>query len=522
MKQLLDRIAPYLPWFGLLLMAIGAVAYFVTRQWDLATNIPLASGLLLLLLFAVARPDDVRQLMSGRQARYGTSTFLSVVFFAVIGILLYYITSQNPDWRYDATATNEFTPLSETVELLQSLDKPVHVIGFYGQQASFQKPEAQKLLDSLKAYTSQLTYEFVDPNQNPLLAQEYELAVDGRLVFTSGEGEDQVYAVSPSLSDTDIHASLLKIINPVTKKLYIATGHGERAIDDQDVLGLSTIKELLEEAGFTIETLNLFVEGAVPADATAVLLIDQQAPMTPAEVFALRDYLNRGGTAFIARDVIDSDGRALAEEDDLNIMLQEDWGVAFRNDIVVEPLYVQAGQQFSFLAAEYGFSTITQDMDQYGTAFDLARSIELTPVEGVVQTSLASTSQDSWGETDFELLSTQGALAPDPEDAAGPLTVAASLEKTETGSRLVVFGDADFASNNMVLLGGNSLMITNALNWLADDELSVQLTPRETITRQVLISQSQLGLLQVMSVCLGPSIMAVIGIVVWYTRRQKK
>ncbi len=520
MKQTLDRVSPYLPWVALLLLAGGAISYFITRRWDTTTNGLLLAGVLILSLFVMVRPDDVRRLMSGRQARYGSSTILSILFFTAIAVLLYYITYQNSDWRYDATETNEFTPLPETITLLNSLEKPVHVIGFFSFQATFQQEQANKLLDSLKVYTPNLTYEFVDPNQNPILAQQYEITSEGRLVFTTGEGEAEVFAVSPSLSDTDIHASLLKIINPVTKKVYFLTGQGQRDIEDVAGTGISNLKEFLEEAGFTVATLNLFTEGVVPADATAVALIDQQAPLTPAEVFALRDYLTQGGAAFIARDVLD-EVRAVAEGDDINTFLLEDWGISLRNDIVIEPVYVQAGQQLAFLAAEYGNSNITTDLDQFGLAFNIARSLDSQAVEGTTKVSLALTSEEAWGETDFEQLATQGSIAPDPEDATGPLNVVVSAEKTG-GARLIVVGDADFISNEMILLGGNRLFATNAFNWLANDEVSVNLTPRETVNRQVVVSQDQLGLLVVLSICFGPAIMGVAGVAVWYSRRQRK
>ncbi|MFQ5398903.1 MAG: GldG family protein [Anaerolineae bacterium] len=523
MRQTLERIALSFPVLGPLLIVAGAAVYFVNRRWDLLPNLLLAGGALALLLFAVIRPDDVRRIVSGRKARYGSSTLLSILFFTAIAGLLYYIAFQNSDWRFDATETNDFTPLLETIQLLEQLDEPVHVIGFYSLQTSFQQENAQERLESLQAYTDKLTFEFQDPNENPLLAQKYELTFDGTLVFIKGQGNNEVFSKITSINDTDIHTALLQVINPTQKKLYFITGHGERDIDDFGPDGLGTAVRFNRDAGFEIETLNLFVTGAVPDDATAVALVGQQSPMTPEEVAAIRTYLQQGGSVLIARDTLNSEAQVQAESDDLAQMLREDWGITLRQDVIIEQVLAQAGQTFgfSFLGAEYGASPITgDDLDRFGTVFDVARSIATEPIAGVTTVNLISTSNQAWGETDFIRLANEGFAEPDGNDATGPLAIGVSAENAITGARLVVLGDADFMANGLVLSGGNNLLVSNAFNWLANDEVSANLTPRETVNRQVIISQSQLGLLQLLSICLGPGLMALIGIAVWYSRRQ--
>ncbi|KAA3663648.1 MAG: hypothetical protein DWQ04_09680 [Chloroflexi bacterium] len=525
MKRL-NQIAPFFPWIGLILLIGGALAYFVTRRWDLLPNLLFAGGALFLLLFAMLRPDDVRRLMSGRQTRYGTSTLLSVVFFLAIVVLGYYLTYENTDWRYDATETSQFTPLDETVAILESLEAPIHVIGFYSFQLAFQEEATRAQLESLQAYTDQFTFEFVDPDENPLLAEKYELTFDGSLVFTRGEGENETFAkAAVPVDETSIHTALLKVINPVEKKIYFITGHGERDTEGFAEDGIGTAVRLLAEAGFDTDTLNLFTAGEIPTDATAIAIIDQQAPMTEAEVTAIRNYLASGGTAFIARDALESEGDLQTSDDALAAMLQADWGVTFRPDFIIEQVFAQAGQSFGlvFLGASYGASTITSgDLDQFGTVYDIARSIETEPLEGITRINLVMTSDQAWGETDFNGLANGMAVPDDGIDASGPLAIGSSLENTATGARLVVFGDTDFLSNVLLLQNGNSILMTNAFNWLADDELSVELTPRETVTRQLTISQTQLGLIQIVVLLLTPGIAAIIGFSVWFSRRQTR
>lgn len=525
MRKVLDRYAEYFPWAGLALIFLGAVITLITRRFELANNLLLGLGGLLLLVFAVVRPDDVRRLVSGRQARYGTSTVLSVLFFAAIALLLYWMAYQNDDWRWDVTESGEFTPPTETVELMGSLEEPVHVIGFYTVDLAQQRDRAESLLESLSAASDRISYEFQDPETNPLLAQQYELNFNGTLVFIKNRDEpDEVFAKANSLADRDIHAALLKVANPVEKKLYVLTGHGEPGIDNFNPEGMGTMVGLLEDQGFTVESLNLFTAGAVPQDATVVAVIGPNSPLDQSEVEALRQYIGNGGAAFIARDVVDSEGRALAEDDGLNQYLAETWGINLREDVIIDQDLARAGQTFGleFLAAEYGNSAIvTGELQDFGTRFSLARSLNLEAVENVTQTELLRTSPNAWGETDIATLTQSGTANPDEEDAQGNLVLGASAENGNSGARIVVFGDADFVNNANLVWGGNSLLFSNSLNWLADDEVTIDLAPRETIERQVNIPDQQLRLMRFVSTWFGPILMALIGLVVWSSRRQR-
>lgn len=520
-----NRFINLLPWAGLFLLLTGAALAFMTRRFDLATNLTLAGGALLLLLFAIIRPDDVRRLLSTRQSRYGGSAVLSILFFAAIVVIIYFITYQNSDWRYDATEANEFTPLPETVQLLESLEDPVHIIGFYTLQLALQQEEARAQLESMQAYTNQLTYEFVDPEQNPLAAEPYDLNVNGTLVFTRPDDPAVFAKASLPVDDRSIHTALVQVINPTNKKVYFLTGHGERDTESFDAEGLGTAVQLLQESNFQVETLNLFTAGAVPDDATVLAIVGQQAPLTDEEAAAIAAYLDSGGALLIARDVLDSESSVRADEDGLMTLLQNEWGITFRPDVIIEQVLAQAGQSFglSFLGANYGASTITgAELEQFGTVFALARSLASEPVEGVNKVNLITTSDQAWGETDFANLSAGAAEPNEGVDEDGPLTIAISAENAETGARLVALGDSDFAGNTYVLQNGNSLLLTNAFNWLADDEVAVSLTPRETVNRQLTVTQSQLGLIQLVVLFLTPGVMAVIGVVVWYTRRQRR
>jgi ABC-type uncharacterized transport system involved in gliding motility auxiliary subunit len=519
MRDNLDRIAPFLPWLGLILLVAGAVAYFITRSFDLLTNTLLVAGVVALLLYVIFRPDDIRRLAGGRQVRYGTITTLSIVFFAAIGVLLYWIAYQNDDWRLDLTASNEFTPLDETIELLESFEEPIDVIGFYSQASAGRRVTAEERLSSLKAFKPDLNYEFADPNADPILADLYEVTADSTLVFIRNRGqENEITSQAATTTDRDLHSALVQLINPTEKIAYFLSGHGELDPTSFAPDGGGEVVSNIEDQGFTVQQLNLAIEGAVPDDADVVVLLGSLAPMQPAEVAALNAYLSAGGSAFIARDVLLEEGQVVAEQDNLRQMLLDEWGIRLRSDFIIDTELGLAGQQVPvrFLVTDLGSSPIiSQDMQNLGLFFNIARSVEYQETAGVTYTELARTSQASWGESNLVDFPQLG-----QDDAAGPVVVGLSAENAATGGRLVLVGDVDFLNNDASTAVANSLFFSNAMNWLAGDEAALELSTREVVNRTVTLPQDQVGLIQVLSCLTGPSLVALIGIAVWYSRRR--
>jgi ABC-type uncharacterized transport system involved in gliding motility auxiliary subunit len=503
-------------------MALGVVTYFAQRELGPLASWLLVSGTGCLALFALTRPDELRNLVGGRRVRYGTSTLLSILFLVAISILIYWLAYQNPHWRIDTTEFNELTPLPETSSLLKQVDEPIHVIGFYTLRSATMQELARAALQSMRAVNPRLTFEFVDPNANPLLAEEYGLTGDGTLVFTRGEGVDRAVSRTTSTSDRELYAALLQVVNPREKKVYHLTGHGERGIDDFGPEGVSNMADDLAGLGFAVESLNLALTGTVPDDADVLVLIDQRIRFQAAEVEAISDYLSAGGAAMLARDVVTDDARQRVEADGLADLLEGRWGVNLRNDLIVEPELGLAGQvvPIQFVALDFGPTPVADaELRNLGVLFDIARSVAYDPASRASRSyiELVRTSESAWGETNF---TDQPIL--DDADTAGPLTIGVTLEDIETGTRLVVIGDTDFVSNELVYLGGNGLLYTNAINWLARDEVALALAPRETVERRVAITERQLLPLQAVSCLLGPAIVAGLGLMTWYSRSRRR
>ena len=146
-----------------------------------------------------------------------------------------------------------------------------------------------------------------------------------------------------------------------------------------------------------------------------------------------------------------------------------------------------------------------------------------TPVEGITQTELILTSQQSWAETDIASINS-GQVAPDEGiDLMGPVSLAVAASNATSGARVLVVGDAEFVTNQGYAAYGNGDLILNSVNWSANQEDIISLTPKDITQRTLQIpAQSYfLNLVLFGVVLVLPGLMLVAGVVVWFQRRRR-
>ena len=169
---------------GSLLLIAGGIIYIINQGWSIHAQIGGGIGLVLVLGAAFLRPDAVRTFLAGRPVKYASYAVIKSVAFLGIVILIN-ILAIKCGGEVDLTETGQFTLSDETVQVLQQLDRPVEVIGFF-QHGDPRLRVAQDHLERYCRHTDLLSYEFHNPTLNPKLAERYGLN-DYGLVFVSGD-----------------------------------------------------------------------------------------------------------------------------------------------------------------------------------------------------------------------------------------------------------------------------------------------------------------------------------------------
>ena len=504
---------------GVAILIIGILIWVITGQFNVRVEAPLAIGVALIGLAVLTNPATVRQSVTGRQARYGSNAVIMSVAFLGIVSLLNFLGVRHAK-RIDLTAEKQFSLSAQTTQVLADLKDPIHVTAFFPQTDS-RRQNAEDLLKEYAARTDKFTYEFIDPDLQPALARQFQITSYGTLVFQRGDKTQDILG----LQEQDFTSAIIKVSRETSPVVYFITGHQERDPESSEQSGYNQISSLLQKDNYVVKSLNLAVTDTVPSDAAVVVLAAPQLPLANEELQRLTDYADTGGKLLVMSDP--------KLPNPLGDLLNK-YGVAFRNDAVIDPSSSFFGDVGSPLVSRYQFHQITKDMGGLTSFFPLARTLDLPadkPAD-VIVTPLIQTSPDSWGETDYE---NKQVRFDNGKDAKGPLTIAAVIEKGGSNApanngqtpspkaRLVVIGDSDFVSNGVLqsVRGafGNTDLFLNAVNWLAEEETLISIRPKPPAQHSLILTRPQSNFIFVVTTILIPALVLLLGGVIWWRRR---
>jgi ABC-type uncharacterized transport system involved in gliding motility auxiliary subunit len=505
---------------GILGLVRGSVAlglYTPAKPETLAQWIAISIGVLIvgLALYGILNPAGVRKFLTGRQARYGSNALIMSLAFLGIVVIVNWLAFQNPR-KFDLTEDKQHTLAPETIQALDTLPQPVTALGFYSTQ--YPRTTAETLFSDLKSNSrGKFDYRFVDPNADPVLARQYGITGDGRIVLEMGTSRETVSYADENL----MTQAMIRLISPQTRVVYFLTGHGEPDLKASDASSLLRAKESLESKNYTVQALNLAAENKVPADAKAVIVAGATKPLLEQEVSLLGAYLNQGGSLIVLADPTAFTDTEPAK-DPLANYLQREWGITLQDTVVID---LASNQPLSAVSASYSaLSPITSRTSSF-TIMPQARSLEVssTAPAGVTLTALILTSSQSWGETDLAQLQSTGEIAFDESaDIPGPLTLAISGEDADSAGRIVVFGNSVFARNEGFDAYANGDVFVNAVDWAAQETDLINITPKAPITR-TFNPPGQFAFILILlgSVVLIPGLVLVAGISNWAARRRR-
>ncbi len=465
-------------------------------------------------IFALIDPGKVREFITGRQARYGSNALILLIAFIGILVVANVITYQNPV-QWDWTEDKSHTLAPETLATLKALPSPVQAIAFY--TTNVPSTDAKNLLDDIKANSGgKFSYKFVDPNANPVEAQQYQVTRDATVVLLLGTQKELITTVS----EQDVTNAMVRLMNPAKRTVYFLTGHGEHDTQTAGQSAYTRVKTVLESKNYTVQVLNLLAQNKVPTDASVIVIAGPTQAVPDQEIALLKDYVSKGGALVIMEEptiVVKSNSSA----DPLADYLTADWGVTLTDDLVIDPAQ---NPPFLVVADEqnYGSHPITSELQGKIVFFPTARSIKSTSVANVTETDLVKTISGAWGETDYAALQNNQLAFDASKDLAGPLTVAVAAQNSSNNSRVVVIGDSDFADDTYFDQYSNSDMMINSIDWAAGQESIINLTTRQAISRQmVLPSNTTLLLISISVLCILPGLVLAGGVATWLMRRAR-
>ena len=491
--------------------------------------VAIAAGLF--ALYVIGAFAEVRAGVMARQTRYGANAIvMALAFLGILGVLN--ALAAQTHLRTDVTAGGQYTLSRQTIAVLKDLSQPVKVTGFFNKEPAAQagQEEAGNRLMEYRFQTDKLSFEFVDPDEKPGIARQYEIKDYGALVFEAGSRRKQVFG----LSEQDFTGAILNVTGKEQQKIYFVEGHGERAIDSADSQSFSQVRDGLIADNYQVQSINLSTVAALPSDVAVLGIAGPKRPFLEPEVQLVDRYLEGGGKALILLDPNPSP--------ELRRLLLK-WGVEVKDGLVVDTQsYVNPDLTVPLArGGQYTFGQVTKDLQAsfFPGAAGLTPSVPEDDRDHVAVTPLAATTDRSYLETDPQKIE----FTPNA-DSIGPFLLGLTVEANkpvgqrpvrpvppqpgqplpanqpaQNPTRLVVFADSDFATNNFFYSLSNSDLLLNSVNWLTAQESLISIRPKPPEFRRLDITRRTFDFILYSSAALWPLAVLLAGGFVWWRRR---
>ncbi|MGP1386218.1 MAG: Gldg family protein [Thainema sp.] len=404
----------YLIWVGIMLATAGLVSGLLSG-WDSLPLALLIGGIVLIgiwfLLLGQARPEFWGQ----RSTQSSTNALVATVSVIVILLSLNVLAVRHGQ-RLDLTENQIFTLAPETTQTLRNLEQPTKIWIF----DAVRNPTDQQLLESYERQSDQFSYEYVDPNAQPVLAQEFGVRSLGEVYLEAGDQRQRVQRLSQTerLTEPRLTAQITRLAQGESPTAYFVVGHGEYSVDDFQG-GFTLVRDGLEQKNIAVEPLNL-AEGGVPDDADVVIVAGPQQQFFKPEIKALEQYLENGGGLLLMVDPNTDPGLE---------PLLNDWGVTLEDRLVLDTS--GQGQAVGLgpaapLISNYGEHPITEAFQNGRSFYPVARPISIQDRPRVTATPILITDEQTRAENIVE----GGEINVDPTQAPeGPFYIGAALSR---------------------------------------------------------------------------------------------
>ena len=537
---------------------IGLLIWIFLRGLEQPAYYVMAFSGVIFLIYLSISLKDVKSSIFGRRGRYVLNTtiiFLIIIVILTLGnILIFWATNKTdpPQWlRTDTTATKQFLLEDQVVKILENIKEPIKITGFFTKDTAADSAalrNTEDLLIELKRRSTKypLSYEIVDPELDPTIANEYKinrfpaLAIEG----TETRRTETVYGLNPKVtsrvfSEQDIVTGLIIVNQIAQKKIIFISGHSERDITDisdpdgYGLAGSALVRENYIIHNETIQELGQRLSFEDPAELPAVVVIPGAiSELLPIEEPILREYASRGGSFVIMLEPNSSPDSIKGFLSRFGVAIGEGEAADVGSFVAPNPTFLQIKKSNGQLP----YHPITSDFEVLylpgSTHFAWSIDPETVPLFDentpiIQQYSLASTSISSWAETDKDVI--QYDLE---KELSGPLPVSVLVSafgelstninnKADQNSKtnIVLIGDVDFASNQYFGSANNADLFINSINWLAEDFELISIRTKTATTRKLFLTKNELDFVRWSGWLLMPVFITSFGFWQWWRRR---
>ncbi len=513
---------------------------------------------------------------------YGLNAVVSsIVCLAICATLYAFVRRSDASWDLTREGRRQLAP--QTVQVLKRLDRDVDIMCFFvkagDDRTKLPQDKTRRFLELCQRETKRLNVEYFDAQLDPEKLRELNRSglfrTGGEIQSVTGVGtvvlragtrqrEIPLSDVTQRLEERDFTNALLNVTLDANPKVYFLTGHGERAITDASPDGIKKLASWLSNESYQVANHIVMVDDpTIPADCS-ILAINRYGELRPFDIYALDEYVKRGGRLLVMVDpqMLDPAQAALDNAkiiENMRPWLQERFGVVVGMDLVISratggmtnmliPDFNQVekhGKEYAterdpygeFRGSFNGRHPITRSMDS-SLVLDRVRSVTFddSMPDGTGGAVLLRTTPDTWAETDLALLA-QGTVNADTGEMMGPVPIAVAAtyrtdEPTPDKSgvkvaRIVVVGDTDLSANEVATQGAygidlaaNSNLLLNMFAWLSEREDLIAIRATAEEDPPILLTNSQERTIAWVASLGVVQLVALAGAAMYFARRK--
>jgi hypothetical protein len=522
---------------GSIALLIAFMAFIFQRDITLLVVLSAVTAMIGLGVWMTLAPDELRELLQGRQTRYGTGSILISVLLFGIAVLLYSIAS-GTGVAVDLTSVGYYTLKQDVRPVVENLPRPIVITAFYTSRdlgrLSADTPILRLFAD---AAPDRVLLNIVDPNQEPILARAFNVqttpAIYISFAMPDGTPDTTVPSIRVAGDDTSafepwIAEAILRLNTRGSIKVLFTIGHNELSTEN----GAVNIRSILESDGVSVSTIDLRNED-IPGDTNALVMLAPQSDFTADEVQKVAQYVANGGRLFImAEPAYTSDITfAVADDSPMLTYLRDNWGVVPGRDIVIDPASSAQDTTFYVLPASYNDLDPMLDVDTNSPGVQgvqplllITQSLQIVEnsPQDVVISRLYESSDESFSRNapDAARDAAFGNLTQVPTDRTGPLILAIAAQNTRSSGRLVLIGDVDWVLDDQIGLFNGEVLWRNAMNFLTNylEEISVN---ARAVALPMSVTANELNLAALITLVIIPGLVLFAGLVMWVVRSRK-
>ena len=495
---------------GFVALFFGLLSFHATGHFGVFSVVNGALGAAALLVSGAAGARRLRALSGPHWRRAVFRGLLGVVGAMLAAVTLERVASV-ADLRFDWTFERRYELAPATRQALAALGQPLEILLFY-DPLDPRIRRTRMLLDTLAPH-GDVVLRALEVDRAPAEMDTYGVRTSNSLVLRLGDAFELVERPTEGA----LYEALCRLQSIRAGVIALLRGEGQGDPERSDGVGYTGLVEALITEGYEVRSFVTAALDELPDDVDAVLSIAPKRRLRDTALAALRRYLARGGSlvALLEPGVESGVEEILAE-----------YGMHSPPALLVDPAsgaVAEEARGLAPVARHYEEHPITTGLDRNRmTFFAGARSFVLRKprVEDELR-AVVRAGPDSWLSEDLSLLERRaGAIEP-----AGahrdyhPIAVAGRYPRDGSETRILAFGDSDFASNRHLRTLYNLDLALNGIHWTLKREPAIALRPKlRTVVQFPLPMSDSLQMLYGVGLVV-PELLLIAGGIIWLRRR---